>query len=95
MKKVLNTVTEILRTSTTLSIFTYYVEGVLIRFKIKDDVDSVDGVDFLENELEYFQRGYEDIKFFMNSRGELMVDNKSPEYSFFIDDDGYLQMSDE
>lgn len=91
-KAVLNTNTNVTIEGSSLSIFTFYVEGIcnIIAF-ITNEVKTENGASFIENELGYSIGGCEGIYFSLNELGELIV--RTNDYTtFYIDDDGSLIM---
>ena len=93
-KAILNTITKLLKSGSTLGIYTYFSDTLqeIVAF-ISDSVFGQDGVDFLENELGYSKVGYDDVSFFLNEMGELIVKADDPD-KFAIDSDGYLTIDE-
>mgnify|MGYP001026884322 CR=1 FL=1 len=93
MKKILNTATEILRNGSSLGIFTYYVGSDLLEFFFIFIPETKDGISFVENELGYRKVGYEDVDFFINNNGDLVVESDDVE-RFEIGNDGNLYLDE-
>lgn len=89
-KQVLQTITTVSRVSGVASILTEYAPSAeFIRMFIHDPPTVVGGVSFKQGELEFSKKGFEDVNFFINNRGELVVNANNPQ-QFSIDADGYL-----
>lgn len=94
MKVVLKTITEVTKSIGNLAIFTYFVETLSsIRAFISDSVFQLEGENIIENELYFVVNGYEDVSFFIDENGELIIlsdDNKT----FTVNDNGELIMEE-
>lgn len=93
--KVLNTTTKVTTSNGLLSVFTQYIENVsgsIIAF-ITDTVSAIEGIYFKECQLGYTKDGYQDVSFYINEMGELVVISDNPE-RFAIDEDGNLTITE-
>ena len=93
-KEILSTRTDIIISGSDLGIFTYFDNSIkrIIAY-ISDTVFSKNGGVFLEGELGYDKEGYEDVSFFLNERGELVVKANDPSI-FNIDSNGQLTITE-
>ena len=93
-KRVLTTHTDVTIQGTNIEIYTYYTprENDIFAF-ITDSLKTENGVSFVENELGYTKRGYDDVSFFINENGELVVLANNPD-QFAIDTDGQLTITE-
>jgi len=88
--QVLKTITEVTQTSSLINIFTYYVEAKeFIKAFIKDIVDTVNGVSFIENEEGFIVSEYDDVSFYINNYGELIIVSEDDK-DFYTDSNGDL-----
>ena len=88
--KILQTTTEVTLSGSNISIYTYFTDSLrYIKAFIKNVVDWVNGVRFVENEEGFVVAGFDDVDFYLNNRGELIV-KSNDDKTFTIDSDGYL-----
>lgn len=92
-KKILNTVTEILRSNNNLGIYTYYLSNCInsLIAQISSVVQKIGGINIKENELFFKQTGLEDVQFFIDSNGNLIIKSNQGK-DFFLNDEGELVM---
>lgn len=93
-KEILSTKTDILISGNDLGIFTYFdnSSNKLITY-IANSVFTKNGVSFLEGQLGYDRDGYEDVTFFLNEKGELVVKSENPD-RFEVNSDGQLTITE-
>jgi len=92
-KSILSTTTEISRDNGNVSILTYYSMEKLFEMFIPNEVNSKNGVSYLENEL-VAEIGYEDISISINNKGELVIVS-GEDKSFSINTNGELIMEEQ
>lgn len=89
-KQVLNTNTTISRSNGDIGILTFYEQGdKLLSVFLCEEVRNTDGVSFLEGELGVTYNNFNSVRFFVNSKGELIA-NGSEASNFSIDGSGNL-----
>lgn len=89
--KILNTNSELRKTSTLISLFTYYVKEFFLRAFISETDKIENGVDFKQGEEGFTVGGYTDLSFNINSEGELIIQSNDDK-NFYIDSNGALIM---
>ena len=79
---------------TVLSIYTYFESSIqnFLNFFIRDDIVTIDNINFDEGELGYTKMGYSDFSGSMNDAGELIIVDSVSDY--FIDEIGDLISGD-
>lgn len=93
-EKVLKTETSITVSSDEISIFTYFVGGLKSLTAFFSSVyKGIGGVNFKENDLGFENVGYDDIRLFLNNKGELLIESDI-EKDFSINEEGELIMEE-
>lgn len=93
-EKTLNTKTDISIVSGNISIFTYFIDGLKsLRAFFSSTQENLDGVIFQENDLGFKNTGYEDLIFYLNNKGELLVESDENK-DFSINENGELIMEE-
>ena len=93
-KKIISTITEVSVDSGDLSIFTFFGDNTnYLSFFISESEFKKNGVEFIEGELGYSQKGYKDVSFYINEQGELIVISDDPD-RFTINEDGQLTITE-
>lgn len=92
--KIIPTLTNLATSSSSITIFTYYTPFILpntIKAKIQDIVGTLNGVNFIENELTIDMINHpENIDYIINDEGELIVianTGDTNKYSVNVDGD--------
>jgi hypothetical protein len=91
--RLINTTTRVTTAGSNITIYTYYTESSnLLEFFITSTDTVIGGVSFIENELGYTKEGdlWGDIVFYLNSSGELIVNDPVLYNQFSIDSSGNL-----
>lgn len=93
-EKILHTETDVSIISNEISIFTYFVGGLKSLTSFFSAVyESIGGVNFKENDLGFENVGYDDIKLFINNKGELLIESNTDK-NFSINASGELIMEE-
>ena len=93
-EKILNTETDVTISSSEISIFTYFVGGLKSLTAFFSSVyKGIGGIDFKENDLGFENAGYDDIKLFLNNKGELLIESNIDK-DFSINEEGELIMEE-
>lgn len=93
-EKILNTETDVTISSSEISIFTYFVGGLKSLTAFFSNVyKGIGGIDFKENDLGFENVGYDDIKLFLNNKGELLIESNIDK-DFSINEEGELIMEE-
>lgn len=89
-KKILSTITEIRRSLNSLGIYTYYSGSLksIVAF-ITNAVKTINGVHFLENQEGFTVTGFNDINFYIDSNGDLII-TSNDDKNFYINEFGEL-----
>ena len=92
--KLIPTTTNVSSVNGNLSIFTFFTAAVdyIVAF-ISEIKQSVGGKLFKEGELGITQNGYEDIVFFIDTKGNLIIQSNSDK-TFYLNDLGELIMEE-
>jgi len=93
-KEILNTQTIINKAGSNIGIYTFYTprsEDILAF--IADSVITKNEVNFIEGELGITKYGYDDVQFFLNESGDLVVSSLDPD-RFDINSDGQLTITE-
>lgn len=92
--KLIPTNTEVTSKEGVLSVFTYFTAAIeSITAFISQLKQSVGGKSFKEGELGIIQNGYEDITFFIDLNGNLIIQSKSDK-NFYLNSNGELIMEE-
>jgi len=93
-EKILNTETDVTISSGEISIFTYFVGGLKsLKAFFSTVYKDIGGVNFKENDLGFENVGYDDIKLFLNNKGELLIES-NVDKDFSINANGELIMEE-
>ena len=91
--KVLTTKSELSKVGGIISLFTYYVADFFIRAFISNKKETKNNVEILEGEGIFEYSGYDDVNFYLNNKGELII-NSSDNKEWYINELGELIMEE-